>query len=231
MDGVALANALQEGVTSAYSAVMKPAEGTVLTVSRLAAKRAVQAATEQNSAEYVLDEAIKEGNVALADTINQNPVLKKAGVVDAGGKGFLVILSGMLSCIRGEEMPEVCEDEPAAEQESNAFEKFDTEDIKFQYCTEFIINRENDKDPEILRKYLSGLGDSLVFVDDEEIIKVHVHTNHPGLAFEEALTYGSFATTKVENMKLQHTEIMEEKAQDTAPASEDSWRETQNCCT
>ena len=222
MDGVALANALQEGVTSAYSAVMKPAEGTVLTVSRLAAKRAVQAATEQNSAEYVLDEAIKEGNVALADTINQNPVLKKAGVVDAGGKGFLVILSGMLSCIRGEEMPEVCEDEPAAEQESNAFEKFDTEDIKFQYCTEFIINRENDKDPEILRKYLSGLGDSLVFVDDEEIIKVHVHTNHPGLAFEEALTYGSFATTKVENMKLQHTEIMEEKAQDTAPASEDS---------
>ena len=222
MDGVALANALQEGVTSAYSAVMKPAEGTVLTVSRLAAKRAVQAATEQNSAEYVLDEAIKEGNVALADTINQNPVLKKAGVVDAGGKGFLVILSGMLSCIRGEEMPEVCEDEPAAEQESNAFEKFDTEDIKFQYCTEFIINRENDKDPEILRKYLSGLGDSLVFVDDEEIIKVHVHTNHPGLAFEEALTYGSFATTKVENMKLQHTVIMEEKAQEAAPASEDS---------
>ena len=119
MDGVALANALQEGVTSAYSAVMKPAEGTVLTVSRLAAKRAVQAATEQNSAEYVLDEAIKEGNVALADTINQNPVLKKAGVVDAGGKGFLVILSGMLSCIRGEEMPEnVSEDEPAAEQEA-----------------------------------------------------------------------------------------------------------------
>ncbi len=90
MDGVALANALQEGVTSAYSAVMKPAEGTVLTVSRLAAKRAVQAATEQNSAEYVLDEAIKEGNVALADTINQNPVLKKAGVVDAGGKVLLM---------------------------------------------------------------------------------------------------------------------------------------------
>ena len=106
MDGVSLANAMQEGVVSAYSAVMKPAEGTVLTVSRLAAKRATAAAEENNSAEYVLEEAIKEGTVALADTINQNPVLKKAGVVDAGGKGFLVILSGMLSCLRGEPMPE-----------------------------------------------------------------------------------------------------------------------------
>ena len=221
MDGVALANALQEGVTSAYSAVMKPAEGTVLTVSRLAAKRAVEAAGEQNSAEYVLDEAIKEGNVALADTINQNPVLKKAGVVDAGGKGFLVILNGMLSCLRGEEMPEVVEEcAPAApvEKESSAFEKFETEDIKFQYCTEFIVNRENEKDPQLLRKYLSGMGDSLVFVDDDEIIKVHVHTNHPGLVFEEALTYGSFVTTKVENMKLQHTEILEEKSHEEAPA-------------
>ena len=221
MDGVALANALQEGVTSAYSAVMKPAEGTVLTVSRLAAKRAVEAAGEQNSAEYVLDEAIKEGNVALADTINQNPVLKKAGVVDAGGKGFLVILNGMLSCLRGEEMPEIVEEcAPAApvEKESSAFEKFETEDIKFQYCTEFIVNRENEKDPQLLRKYLSGMGDSLVFVDDDEIIKVHVHTNHPGLVFEEALTYGSFVTTKVENMKLQHTEILEEKSHEEAPA-------------
>ena len=106
MDGVSLANALQEGVAAAYSAVMKPAEGTVLTVSRLAAKRAVEAATEHNSAEYVLQAAIEEGQLALADTVNQNPVLKKAGVVDAGGKGFLVILSGMLSCLRGEPMPE-----------------------------------------------------------------------------------------------------------------------------
>jgi DAK2 domain fusion protein YloV len=219
--GIALANALQEGVASAYNAVMKPAEGTVLTVSRLAAKRAVEAAIENDCAEYVVGEAIKAGELALADTVEQNPVLKKAGVVDAGGKGYMVILGGMLRAIRGEELPESGDAAPAAaEKEATPFDKFETEDIKFQYCTEFIVSRENKKDPELLRKYLGGMGDSLVFVDDDEIIKVHVHTNHPGLVFEEALTYGSFVTTKVENMKLQHTEKITEGAKRECAAPE-----------
>ena len=210
-DGTQLAAAMQEGVAAAYGAVMKPAEGTVLTVSRLAAKRAVEAAAENSDAEYVLEEAIREGYDVLAQTTDMNPVLKKAGVVDAGGKGYLVILEGMLASLRGEALPEVPEEGTApAENEGSAFEKFDTADIKFAYCTEFIIERKNNKNPGKLRAFLEGLGDSLVLVDDDEIIKVHVHTNHPGMALEEALTYGSLMTTKIENMKNQHSEILSE---------------------
>ena len=210
-DGAQLAAAMQEGVAAAYGAVMKPAEGTVLTVSRLAAKRAVEAAAENSDVEYVLEEAIREGYDVLAQTTNMNPVLKKAGVVDAGGKGYLVILEGMLASLRGEALPEVPEEGAApAENEGSAFEKFDTADIKFAYCTEFIIERKNNKNPGKLRAFLEGLGDSLVLVDDDEIIKVHVHTNHPGMALEEALTYGSLMTTKIENMKNQHSEILSE---------------------
>ena len=161
--------------------------------------------------EFVLDEAIKEGHIALADTVNQNPVLKKAGVVDAGGKGFLVILQGMLDELRGEPMPAGTEDEaPSKVQEHADFGTFKTEDIKFGYCTEFICSRDSKKDPEALRGFLSALGDSLVLVDDDEIIKVHVHTNHPGKVLEEAITYGSLQTVKIENMRNQHTEILEE---------------------
>ena len=210
-DGAQLAAAMQEGVAAAYGAVMKPAEGTVLTVSRLAAKRAVEAAAENSDVEYVLEEAIREGYDVLAQTTDMNPVLKKAGVVDAGGKGYLVILEGMLASLRGEALPEVPEEGAApAENEGSAFEKFDTADIKFAYCTEFIIERKNTKNPGKLRAFLEGLGDSLVLVDDDEIIKVHVHTNHPGMALEEALTYGSLMTTKIENMKNQHSEILSE---------------------
>ncbi len=214
-DGAALAAAMQEGVASAYSAVMKPAEGTVLTVSRMAAKRAVEAAAENNCAEYVLQQAIAQGEETLLETTDMNPVLKKAGVIDAGGKGYLVILNGMLRCLQGEDIPQVAEDPAAESSDETPFDKFSTEEIKFTYCTEFIVSRENDKDPARLRSFLADLGDSLVLVDDDEIIKVHVHTNHPGLALEEALTYGSFITTKVENMKNQHTEILEE-ARETA---------------
>ncbi len=212
-DGGDFAIALDYGVATAYKAVMKPAEGTILTVSRLAARRAAEAAREDRSFEYVLDECIKEGHVALADTVNQNPVLKKAGVVDAGGKGFLVILQGMLDELRGEPMPEDG-DEGAVEVKEHAdFGGFKTEDIKFGYCTEFICSRDTKKDPEALRGFLSALGDSLVLVDDDEIIKVHVHTNHPGRVLEEAITYGALQTVKIENMRNQHTEILEENAQ------------------
>ena len=213
-DGALLAEAMQEGVSTAYGAVMKPAEGTVLTVSRLAAQRALEAAGEKNDAEFVLDEAIKTGYTTLAETIEMNPVLKKAGVVDAGGKGWVFVLEAMLSAMRGEDI-EVPETVTATKEQAD-FSDFNTEDIKFSYCTEFIISRENDRDPEQLRAFLNELGDSLVLVDDEEIIKVHVHTNDPGAALHEAVNYGSFVTVKVENMRLQHTEkVMSE--QELAP--------------
>ena len=204
-DGVLWAEALQEGVDAAYKAVMKPAEGTILTVARLAAAKAADAARENNFIEFVHEAAIEEAGKALANTVNQNPVLKKAGVVDAGGKGWVVALEAMLSALQGEDVVAV-EDAPAETRQSADFSEFNTEDITFSYCTEFIISRENDRDPECLRAFLSELGDSLVLVDDDEIIKVHVHTNDPGKALSEALNYGSFVTVKIENMRLQHTE-------------------------
>ena len=204
-DGVLWAEALQEGVDAAYKAVMKPAEGTILTVSRLAAAKAMEAAKENNHIEFVHAAAIEEAKIALANTVNQNPVLKKAGVVDAGGKGWLVALEAMLASIQGNDVI-VPEGTAAEVKESANFDDFDTDDITFTYCTEFIIQRENDNDPEKLRDFLSSLGDSLVLVDDEEIIKVHVHTNDPGKALHEAIDYGSFVTVKIENMRLQHTE-------------------------
>ena len=215
-DGTLWAEALQEGVDAAYKAVMKPAEGTILTVARLAAAKAGQAAQENNYFEYVHAAAIEEAKEALANTVNQNPVLKKAGVVDAGGKGWLVALEAMMSALQGEDIvvPEGMGNDDVKEQAD--FSDFDTEDITFTYCTEFIISRENNNDPEALRAFLSELGDSLVLVDDEEIIKVHVHTNDPGAALHEAVNYGSFVTVKIENMRLQHTEkVMSE--QELAP--------------
>ena len=210
-DGVLWAEALQEGVDAAYKAVMKPAEGTILTVARLAAARAREAAQENNHIEFVHEAAIAEAKVALADTVNQNPVLKKAGVVDAGGKGWLVALEAMLSSLQGNDVI-VPEGAVAETKEAANFDDFDTDEITFTYCTEFIIQRENDNDPEKLREFLSSLGDSLVLVDDEEIIKVHVHTNDPGKALHEAIDYGSFVTVKIENMRLQHTEkVMSEQ--------------------
>ena len=215
-DGVLWADALQEGVDAAYKAVMKPAEGTILTVARLAASKARSAAQENNHIEYVHEAAIEEAKVALAGTTDMNPVLKKAGVVDAGGKGWLFALEAMLSALRGEDVVVPEGMETGNTKDAADFSDFDTDDITFTYCTEFIIQRENDLDPEKLREFLSSLGDSLVLVDDEEIIKVHVHTNDPGKALHEAMDYGSFVTVKIENMRLQHTEkVMSE--QELAP--------------
>ena len=204
-DGVLWAEALQEGVDAAYKAVMKPAEGTILTVARLAAAKAREAAQENNHIEFVHEAALEEAKVALAGTTDMNPVLKKANVVDAGGKGWVFALEAMLSSLRGEDVivPEGMSNDA---KESADFSDFDTDDITFTYCTEFIIQRENNNDPDKLREFLSSLGDSLVLVDDEEIIKVHVHTNDPGKALHEAIEYGSFVTVKIENMRLQHTE-------------------------
>ena len=212
-DGVLWAEALQEGVDAAYKAVMKPAEGTILTVARLAASAARHAAQENNFLESVHVAALEEAKVALANTTNQNPVLKKAGVVDAGGRGWVCALEGMLAALKGED---IVVPEGMADGDTNdaaSFADFDTEDITFTYCTEFIISRENDLDPEKLRDFLSSLGDSLVVVDDDEIIKVHVHTNDPGKALHEAMDYGSFVTVKIENMRLQHTEKVMSEAE------------------
>ena len=215
-DGVTWAEALQEGVDAAYKAVMKPAEGTILTVSRLGAAAAKEAAAKENDVEAVQAAAIEAAKVALDNTINQNPVLKKAGVVDAGGKGWLYVLEAMLSALRGEDVVAPEGEAEGAAREQADFGSISDEEITFTYCTEFIISRENDKDPTALRDFLDGIGDSLVLVDDEEIIKVHVHTNDPGKALHEAVDYGSFVTVKIENMRLQHTEkVMDE--QDKAP--------------
>ena len=205
-DGVLWAQALQGGVDAAYKAVMKPAEGTILTVARLAAAKAAEAARENNHIEFVHDAAIAEAKVALAGTTDMNPVLKKAGVVDAGGKGWLLALEAMALALKGEDLDVSAPVSEGETKDAADFSDFNTEDITFTYCTEFIIQRENNNDVEPFRAFLDSLGDSLVLVDDEEIIKVHVHTNDPGKALHEAIDYGSFVTVKIENMRLQHTE-------------------------
>ena len=215
-----LAEAFREGVTTAYKAVMKPAEGTILTVSRLASDAACAAAEEETDAELVLEAMLRAGEEALAKTVELNPVLKKAGVIDAGGKGYLIIIEAMLAALRGKTVELPTPAANAQPKEKADFSDFDTEDIHFAYCTEFIVSRENQKDPQKLREFLDGLGDSIVVVDDEEIIKVHVHNNCPGVVLTEALTYGSLVTVKIENMRLQHTEAVLSQAAAPAPAEE-----------
>ena len=202
-DGAAFAAALQEGVAAAYNAVMKPAEGTILTVSRLAAERAASAAEEQNSVEYVIEQAIAQGEITLAQTTDMNPVLKKAGVVDAGGKGFLLILSGMLSALRGEERPELTEENA---QEKADFAMLNEEDITFTFDTVFIV-RKSGRSIEPFRRFHDGIGDSLVIGEDDEAFKVHVHTDIPGEALTEAQKYGTLELAKIENMRTQAQQL------------------------
>ena len=202
-DGAAFAAALQEGVAAAYNAVMKPAEGTILTVSRLAAERAASAAEEQNSVEYVLEQAIAQGEITLAQTTDMNPVLKKAGVVDAGGKGFLLILGGMLSALRGEERPELTAEDT---QEKADFAMLSEEDITFTFDTVFIV-RKSGRSIEPFRRFLDGIGDSLVIGEDDEAFKVHVHTDIPGEALSEAQKYGTLELAKIENMRTQAQQL------------------------
>jgi hypothetical protein len=205
---VEFTGAMQDGVDAAYKAVMKPAEGTILTVSRLASAAAVEAASAGATLETCLVCALKAGDEALEDTINLNPVLKKAGVVDAGGKGYLIILSAMLSSLRGE-VAAPTEASVVAEAPETAFEVFDTEDITFAFDTVFIV-RKNDPDVDLepLRKYLNSIGDSLVIGEDDEAFKVHVHTNIPGNALNEAQQFGTLELAKIENMRTQHEDLL-----------------------
>ena len=212
-DGVQLAGALKEGVATAYSAVMKPAEGTVLTVSRLAADRAAEAAEECNSVEYVLQEAIRKGLETLDETIEMNPVLKKAGVVDAGGKGYLVILDGMLRALRGEEIPDVSEEKAESKADFSALSE---EEITFTFDTVFIVRKWENTSIEPLRAYLSTIGDCLVIGEDDDAFKVHVHTDIPGAALTEAQKYGTLELAKIENMRTQYEAVAAgRKAQST----------------
>ena len=204
-----LANALTAGVESAYKAVMKPAEGTILTVSRLAAGAAVTAAESIDDIEIVLEKTIEAANAALAETVNQNPVLQKAGVIDAGGKGYIYILDGMLQAMRGISIKKAVS--AGAMSEKADFAQYTAEDITFAYCTEFLIERKKtSKEANRLRDFLDVRGDSIVVVDDDAIIKVHVHTNDPGVVLTEALTYGSLMAIKIENMREQHSEAVAE---------------------
>ena len=205
-DAATIAASLQEGVAAAYKAVMKPAEGTVLTVSRLAAKRAVEAAAENNEIDYVLSEAIRAGYDALAQTTDMNPVLKKAGVVDAGGKGFLVILEGMLAEVRGEPIPEITES-AASSKEQIDYGAIAEEEITFTFDTVFIVRKTVNKSLEPLRVYLNSIGDSLVIGEDDEAFKVHVHTDIPGAALNEAQKYGTLELAKIENMRTQYEDM------------------------
>ena len=204
------AGAMQDGVDAAYKAVMKPAEGTILTVSRMAAAAAVEAANAGAGRESCLDCAIKAGSDALAETVNQNPVLKKAGVIDAGGQGYMYILGAMLASYRGEiTAPENVDEIVETEKESSAFDVFDTEDITFAFDTVFIVRKHDpDVDLEPLRKYLTSIGDSLVIGEDDETFKVHVHTNIPGNALNEAQNFGTLELAKIENMRTQHDDIL-----------------------
>lgn len=228
-DAKLYAEAMSAGVDAAYKAVMKPAEGTILTVSRVSTSAALEFAEHGSDLELMLSCACESAAEALADTINLNPVLKRAGVVDAGGKGYLFILEATLSVLRGEGFVPVEGQEEADEPRERAdFSDFSTGEIAFAYCTEFIVGRENGKDPALLRGYLESLGDCVVVVDDDEIIKVHVHTNVPGNVLTEALTYGPLLKVKIENMREQHSEMAGgEAAHAAAPAEEPAAEESE----
>ena len=204
-DGEVWAQALEQGVEAAYKAVDNPAEGTILTVARKSAECAKKAAQENNNFEYVLGSAIEAAEKALEETVNQNPVLSKAGVVDAGGMGWLLVIKAMYQALTDERRikyePSTIQGKP-----SSPFDAFSTEEITFAFCTEFIITKhDRDRDTTKLKRFLSNMGDSLVMIDDGEIVKVHVHTNDPHRVLGEARKYGVYETVKIENMKTQHT--------------------------
>ncbi|EEQ61681.1 DAK2 domain-containing protein [Enterocloster sp. OA13] len=215
IDTTTLANAMVRGTETAYKAVMKPKEGTILTVAKGMSDKALEMASKTDDIEEFAREVIAYGDYVLDQTPEMLPVLKQAGVVDSGGQGLMQVVKGAFDGLTGR-MADVSLDAvpeqkgPAAQKpQAASLTDIDTADIKFGYCTEFIINLEkdySDQDENQLKSYLESIGDSLVVVSDDEIVKVHVHTNHPGLAFEKALTYGSLSRMKVDNMREEHQE-------------------------
>ncbi|MBQ7384205.1 MAG: DAK2 domain-containing protein [Clostridia bacterium] len=221
-DSYEVAAALKRGTDEAYKAVMKPTEGTILTVMRACSDKAERVKDKYRGDMIGLFKSIlKASEEALANTPNQLPVLKEVNLVDAGGYGFVVILTGMLAGLKGQ--PVVAK-EPTTQQTSsgNVFNEFNTEDITFTYCTECIVEKSDSFKGEgtatEFNKFVCEIGDSVVFIDDDDIIKLHVHTNNPGLVMEKALEYGALATVKVENMRKQHTEIIDDAPVVVTPA-------------
>lgn len=212
IDTTTLANAMARGTETAYKAVMKPKEGTILTVARGMSDKALLMASQTDDIEEFLKKVIEHGDYVLSQTPEMLPVLKQAGVVDSGGQGLMQVVKGAFEGLMGKTVDLAFDRGPVPEAGNPlaaAKAILDTSDIEFGYCTEFIINLEkdfSDKEETGLKGYLESIGDSLVVVSDDEIVKVHIHTNHPGLAFEKALTYGSLSCMKVDNMREEHEE-------------------------
>ncbi len=218
IDTTILANAMVRGTETAYKAVMKPKEGTILTVAKAMADKGLEMASQTDDIEEFVKQVIEYGDYVLSQTPEMLPVLKQAGVVDSGGQGLMQVVKGAVDGLLGKTVDFSLDTVPDSGNRPAAGEKaargaartdIDTADIKFGYCTEFIINLEKvytDKDEKELKSYLESIGDSLVVVSDDEIVKVHVHTNHPGLAFEKALAFGSLSRMKIDNMREEHQE-------------------------
>lgn len=221
-----LANAFVRATETAYKAVMKPKEGTILTVARGMADKAVELAEETDDIVDFLEKVIAHGDYVLSQTPEMLPVLKQAGVVDSGGQGLMQVMKGALDGVLGKGIPfdaVVAQTAQKAAPVGAARDDIDTADIKFGYCTEFIINVEHgyDDDEELkFKAFLESIGDSIVVVSDEDVVKVHVHTNNPGLAIERALTYGSLSRMKIDNMREEHNERLEMSAASAAPVQE-----------
>ncbi|MDO5418226.1 MAG: DAK2 domain-containing protein [Lachnospiraceae bacterium] len=224
IDTTTLANAFVRATETAYKAVMKPKEGTILTVARGMSEKAAELAEETDDILVFAEKVIEEGDTVLSQTPEMLPVLKQAGVVDSGGQGLMQVLKGCLDGLMGKEIDvaaAVGAGKPAQAPAAPSMDKsqIDTANIKFGYCTEFIINADKEfteKDELEFKSYLEELGDSIVVVADEDVVKVHVHTNHPGLAFEKALTYGSLSRMKVDNMREEHEERLIKDAEKIA---------------
>ena len=207
-----LANAFARATETAYKAVMKPKEGTILTVARGISERAAELAVSETDMKSFLEQILEHGDYVLGQTPEMLPVLKQAGVVDSGGQGLMQVLKGAFDGYMGKEITISVETPaPAANTQSVDRENIDTADIKFGYCTEFIILLEKEfssADEREMKAYLESIGDSIVCVADDDIVKIHVHTNDPGLAIQKALTYGSLTKLKIDNMREEHKETL-----------------------
>lgn len=232
-----LCDALQKAVETAYKAVMKPKEGTILTVAKGGADKALELVDETDDLVFFIEEVIKEADLVLAKTPDMLPVLKQAGVVDSGGQGLVQVLKGGLDALLGKEIDYTIEGaapkKQTAESASNPYiDAQANQEIKFTYCTQFLIMLDkpfSSKKENEFKSYLESIGDSIVVVADDEIVKVHVHTNDPGMAMQRALTYGSLTTIIIENMKLERDEkvsAMKEKEMQAAGFPEDKTEET-----
>ena len=234
IDNLIMARAFSRAVETAYKAVMKPKEGTILTVAKGMADRITELSVTDEDLITLLEKVVAYGDEVLAKTPEMLPVLKEAGVVDSGGQGLMTVVKGALASLKGEEVALDLGDQGAVKAEAPVERKsrgeISTADIKFGYCTEFMVNGDHeftDEEVDSLRAWLGGVGDSIVCFSDENIIKVHVHTNHPGEAFEKGLTMGYLSKMKVDNMRLEHHEVLiedasriaEEKKEEAAPAA------------